>query len=209
MDYYKELFTESDLEKELKEKRKSLDKAFVSLPEYKAYIDSISEINHQIFTEQSKRWEFIHERYKGINREKKKIERIPKNNDFYIDTFDNDKINSLFDEVCSLSDSERKKFLKKVTNHFKYDELDVYEHPQTTIDDIKELQKILAQCVINFVGEKDLKDIDEVHFYFDGIQDSVAQCEWVPSSDSSISVIGWQKENETEFNERKLIGNYF
>ena len=41
------------------------------------------------------------------------------------------------------------------------------------------------------------------------IQDSVAQCEWVPSSDSSISVIGWQKENETEFNERKLIGNYF
>ena len=60
------------------------------------------------------------------------------------------------------------RYLDDIIQEFKYDSLNDYENPTTTIDDIKELQKILAQCVINFVGEKNLKDIDEIHFSFFG-----------------------------------------
>lgn len=57
--------------------------------------------------------------------------------------------------------------------------------------------------------EKELKDIDEIHFSFDGIQDSVEQSEWVSSSDSSISAIGNQEEKDSGMIARRLIGNYY
>lgn len=206
MGYYNELFTKSDLEKELIEKRDALDKAFIESAEYKAYLNSISEINHQIFEEASKRWNFVNEKYKEKNREK--VRFVSK--DFpYVQPIENDKIDSLKESVRFLSEKDRKRFLRDIIQEFKYDYLNDYENPTTTIDDIKELQKILAQCVINFVGEKNLKDIDEIHFSFDGVQDSVEQCEWVSSSDSSISAIGDQEEKDNGMIERRLIGNYY
>lgn len=206
MGYYEDLFAESNLEKELKEKRDALDNAFTESAEYKAYLNSISEINHQIYEEASKRWNSVHEKYKEKNREK--VRFVSK--DFsYVQPIENDKINSLKESVRFLSEKDRERFLRDIIQEFKYDSLNDYENPTTTIDDIKELQKILVQCVINFVGEKNLKDIDEIHFSFDGIQDSVEQSEWVSSSDSSISAIGNQEEKDSGMIARRLIGNYY
>ena len=96
MGYYEDLFAESNLEKELKEKRDALDNAFTESAEYKAYLNSISEINHQIYEEASKRWNSVHEKYKEKNREK--VRFVSK--DFsYVQPIENDKINSLKESV--------------------------------------------------------------------------------------------------------------
>ena len=59
--------------------------------------------------------------------------------------------------------------------------MDDYENPVTTIQDIKDLQQLLAQSLINFVDDRNLSDIDEVSFYFDGVQDSVKAMDWSPA----------------------------
>ena len=51
MGYFEDLFAESELEKELKEKRKVLDDSFHDSPEYKTYAEAMSQINEQIMLE--------------------------------------------------------------------------------------------------------------------------------------------------------------
>lgn len=69
-------------------------------------------------------------------------------------------------------------------------ELKLLSNPQTTQEDIRELQDRLVQCAIDFCKEKGLSDIDGISFGVDGLQDSVEYGKWGPGSDSSIVVTG-------------------
>lgn len=52
----------------------------------------------------------------------------------------------------------------------------------------KELQKRLMQCTIDFFKEKGILDIWSVNWEADDIFSSVKAGEWIPSSDSSITL---------------------
>ena len=46
MGYFEDLFAESELEKELKEKRKVLEDSFYDSPEYKAYDEALEKLTN-------------------------------------------------------------------------------------------------------------------------------------------------------------------
>ena len=85
--------------------------------------------------------------------------------------------------------------------------LDEYKDPKTTRSDIKDLHKLLVQTCINFIKERNLTEIYEVSFGVDGLEnDAIEFGEWTPGMDSSLSVIGLQKEDDDDFRVRKIIG---
>ena len=98
----------------------------------------------------------------------------------------------------------------------KHDDLPKYENPVTTTNDIKELQQRLVQTCIDFVKEKNLTDIDMVHFNVDGLTGNAIEFgEWVPAMDSYIGVEGLQEDTYIgksgkpyTFRVRKFIGEY-
>ena len=83
--------------------------------------------------------------------------------------------------------------------------LDNYENPITTHDDAKELQQLLIKDIIEFIQKRNLTDIDEVYFSADCLQQSVKYNKWVPETDSSISLIGLQHEDNIDFLVRRII----
>lgn len=88
--------------------------------------------------------------------------------------------------------------------------LDEYKDPNTTKSDIKDLHKLLVQTCINFIKERNLTEIDEIKFGVDGLEnDAIEFGEWTPGIDSSLSVIGLQKEDDDDFRVRKIIGESY
>ena len=88
--------------------------------------------------------------------------------------------------------------------------LDEYKDPKTTRSDIKDLHKLLVQTCINFIKKRNLTEIDEVKFGVDGLEnDAIEFGEWTPGIDSSLSVIGLQKEDDDDFRVRKIIGESY
>lgn len=95
--------------------------------------------------------------------------------------------------------------------------LDKYKNPITTQDNIRELQEILVQTCINYAKQHNLTDIDEISFSVNGLSgDSYNAGTWMPSTDSSIEVIGIEFEKFTLMNDgkeyempvRALIGSW-
>lgn len=92
-----------------------------------------------------------------------------------------------------------------------------YKNPITTQDNIKELQEILVQTCIDYMKKHNLTDIDEINFSVNGLSgDSYREGKWMPSTDSSIEVIGIEYEKwklreggkEYEGPIRALIGSW-
>ena len=61
---------------------------------------------------------------------------------------------------------------------------------KTTQEDIKKLQEILVQTVIDYARKHDLSDIDGIDFTADGLKESISNGQWVPCTDSAICVQG-------------------
>lgn len=88
--------------------------------------------------------------------------------------------------------------------------LDNYNNPKTTKEHINELHHILVQTCLNYMKEHELTDIDEISFNADGLSSSYEYNEWTPATDSSLTVVGLQEENnEDNYLVRKIIGESF
>lgn len=83
-------------------------------------------------------------------------------------------------------------------------EYDETPEEKTNIEHIKELQEILVQTVIDYIGKNDLTDIDAVDFHVDGLKGSVPHKEWCPCTDSAITVKG-EKHKCIERKDGKVI----
>lgn len=88
-----------------------------------------------------------------------------------------------------------------------HEDLNDYENPVTTHNDIRDLQEKLVQTCIDFIRERKLTDIDAVGFSVDGLEGNAIEfSEWVPAIDSYISVIGLQNDENINWRVRMLIG---
>lgn len=88
--------------------------------------------------------------------------------------------------------------------------LDEYKDSKTTRSDIKDLHKLLVQTCINFIKERNLTEIYEVSFSVDGLENNAIEFgEWTPGMDSSLSVVGLQKNDDNDFRVRKIIGESY
>lgn len=87
---------------------------------------------------------------------------------------------------------------------------------KTTTKDIKELQEKLVQTCIDFINERNLEDVEMVSFTADALQASAKYKEWIPATDSSITLEGIKVEKmqgkdgkEIDYGVRYEIGSYF
>lgn len=85
--------------------------------------------------------------------------------------------------------------------------LDKYKDPITTETDIDDLHHVLVKTVLDFMKERKLTDIDEIHFSADGLSYSYAKNTWTPATDSSLCLIGIQNDDEFHCPVRKIIGS--
>lgn len=213
--YYDWLLGETKKEKEIHKKLDAERKAFEQTDAYKEHDKRVEELfeelkqaNKERIAEAEKhrpnrkceaRREFDHEAFKKAQEEKKQNR---------MGTY-SDNLRNLIDGYDKLSDAEKKVFqTETVVNYEKYP---MYENPQTTKKEMSELLEILVQECINFINERGLKDVDVISFSADSLQTSAKYDKWVPATDASIYMLGWQKEkasNGKDFDVYKEIGHY-
>jgi di/tripeptidase len=121
----------------------------------------------------------------------KKVEREP----------DSEELKKCLELYKGLSKSEKFRF-----GIIAYERDDVkMQKTVSTHKDIRDLQNVLVQAVIDFVNDRKLTDIEEVSFGMDNVQSSAEYGEWVPATDSSINAYGFEWNDEHQFQERRLI----
>ena len=74
-----------------------------------------------------------------------------------------------------------------------------FENPSVGTELLEKLHDKLVQTAIDFIKEHNIKDIDEIDFSADALQESSEYGYWTPATDSSFRVIGRQD------GKRKLI----
>lgn len=89
-------------------------------------------------------------------------------------------------------------------------DLPKYKDSKITKEQINNLHKLLVQTTIDFLKKENIDEVFEIHFNADGLNWSVKYGEWTPSTDSYMSLIGLQEdENKTLLGKpmrvRKLI----
>lgn len=72
----------------------------------------------------------------------------------------------------------------------------------------KELQERLVQCCIDYINENCDKDIEEVEFRADCLQESAKRGLWYPATDSHIELDGYVLD-ENGLGMRKKLATYF
>lgn len=216
--YYDWLFEETEEEKLIMAEIDAENEAFDKSPEYLAHKERFDALWAKLKKARNSR-------RKEAKKHRPKRKPVKPNNDFDLEAFRKknaeehekkvqalpDNIKNLILSYRSLTDEEKKKFTQMSWyDSPKNEELDKYTNPKTIGDDIKQLQEILVQTVIDFINERNLTDIDAVCFSADGLSTSAKYGEWTCSTDSSISIEGLEEEigqNGDRFTVRRLIGH--
>lgn len=197
-DTYSWLFDESEEEKEVQSRIDQERLQYESSEEYKAHMSKMDSLFDEL-SEASKKRRVEgrkHRRHQISDSSGKKVQDTLREAKIQRKAELEEKIQKLIEEYRELDRLEKQRFnwYKDRDEDWVSDELGPYVNPETTKTDIDQLHEILVQTALDFLEEKNLHDIDEVHFSVDGLQGSVPYGEWCSCTDSSLSLVGLQDE---------------
>lgn len=201
-DFYKKFFENTPKEEEIEKKIEELEANYKNSAPYKEYVEQLNALYNDLSEERHKKnleigpWP---KRDRGV----KKI--FDKKKDFNIKEYtDADRV---LEEYKKLSKEDKRNF-EIGLQALKPENLEPYSNPVTTEGQLSELQDILVQVCINYININGLTDIDEIIFNADSLQHSAHFGKWVPTTDSYIRAVGYEKINDGENNYciRKKIG---
>ena len=202
-DFYKKFFEQTPKEEEIEKKIEQLEADYKNSAPHKEYVEQLNALYNDLAEERrNKKLEIgpHPKRDKGV----KKI--LNKRKDFNIKEYtDADRV---LNEYQKLS-KEGKRNFEIGLQALKSENLEPYSNPVTTEDQLSELQDILVQVCINYININGLTDIDEIAFNADSLQHSAHFGKWVPTTDSYIRAVGYEKINDGKNNYciRKKIGD--
>ena len=202
-DFYTKFFETTPKEEEIEKKIEELEANYKSSASYKEYVEQLNALYNDLAKERrNKKLEIgpRPKRDKGV----KKI--LDKKKDFNIKEYtDADRV---LEEYKKLSKEDKRNF-EIGLQALKSENLEPYSNPVTTEDQLSELQDILVQVCINYININGLTDIDEIAFNADSLQHSAHFGKWVPTTDSYIRAVGYEKINDGKNNYciRKKIGD--
>lgn len=107
---------------------------------------------------------------------------------------DSKEFTAALEAFDKLSNAEK----RKLWWHSKSGEIPVDESQKVDDETMTKLHYILVQTVIDFINEKNLKNVDAVSFSADGLIRSAAFGEWTPETDSFLSLEGIVEEKYTD-----------
>lgn len=214
-DLHSWLFDKSEKEKEIEEKIDQEYDRFDSHPAHQEHREKLQKLFDELKIAKSERvaeGKKHRKPRKGISIPERTPEELAERKQKRYDELP-EELKELITKYNSLSKKEKLEFeyFREHPYRNENDELTEYENPVTTHKDIRDLQDILVQDVIDFINEKGLTDIEAVGFGADGLQASAKEGEWSPSTDSSITVEGLQPMKDDKYNwpVRKIIGKSF
>lgn len=108
----------------------------------------------------------------------------------------------------NLSQKEKIRFLRN-TYSDNFDKIEDYPHPKMKQEDINELHDLLVGICIDYLASKGFDDVDDISLSIDGLKRSIEAVEWIPATDSSLSVFGYSKNDNDDFPTKKLIGESY
>ena len=202
-DFYKKFFENTPKEEEIEKKIEELEANYKNSAPYKEYVEQLNALYNDLSEERHKKTLEIGpwpKRDRGV----KKI--FDKKKDFNIKEYtDADKV---LEEYKKLSKEDKRNF-EIGLQALKPENLEPYSNPVTTEDQLSELQDILVQVCINYININGLTDIDEIIFNADSLQHSAHFGKWVPTTDSYIRAVGYEKINDgkNNYSIRKKIGD--
>ena len=202
-DFYKKFFEQTPKEEEIEKKIEQLEADYKNSAPHKEYVKQLNALYNDLSEERrNKKLEIgpHPKRDKGV----KKI--LDKKKDFNIKEYtDADRV---LEEYKKLSKEDKRNF-EIGLQALKPENLEPYSNPVTTEDQLSELQDILVQVCINYININGLTDIDEIIFNADSLQHSAHFGKWVPTTDSYIRAVGYEKINDGKNNYciRKKIGD--
>lgn len=202
-DFYKKFFEQTPKEEEIEKKIEQLEADYKNSSPHKEYVKQLNALYNDLSKERrNKKLEIgpHPKRDKGV----KKI--LDKKKDFNIKEYtDADRV---LNEYQKLSKEDKRNFDIGLAA-LKSETLEPYSNPVTTEDQLSELQDILVQVCINYININGLTDIDEIIFNADSLQSSAHFGKWVPTTDSYIRAVGYEKINDGKNNYciRKKIGD--
>lgn len=85
-------------------------------------------------------------------------------------------------------------------------EIEKLPHPKMKQEDINELHDLLVGICIDYLASKGFDDVDDISLSIDGLRGSIEAVEWIPETDSFLSVFGYGKNDNDDFPTKKLIG---
>lgn len=88
-------------------------------------------------------------------------------------------------------------------------EIEKLPHPKMKQEDINELHDLLVGICIDYLASKGFDDVDDISLSIDGLQGSIEAVEWIPATDSFLSVFGYSKNDNDDFPTKKLIGESY
>lgn len=88
-------------------------------------------------------------------------------------------------------------------------EIEKLPHPKMKQEDINELHDLLVGICIDYLASKGFDDVDDISLSIDGLKRSIEAVEWIPATDSSLSVFGYSKNDNDDFPTKKLIGESY
>ena len=202
-DFYKKFFEQTPKEEEIEKKIEQLEADYKNSAPHKEYVKQLNALYNDLSEERrNKKLEIgpHPKRDKGV----KKI--LDKKKDFNIKEYtDADRV---LNEYEKLSKEDKRNF-EIGLQALKSENLEPYSNPVTTEDQLSELQDILVQVCINYININGLTDIDEIIFNADSLQHSAHFGKWVPTTDSYIRAVGYEKINDgkNNYSIRKKIGD--
>lgn len=209
--YYDWLTEDSEEEKRIFAEIDEETDRFNSTPEYKAYKERLDSLYKQLRCAHEDRMKEAQKhrvrrpvvkskedattfRARVEQENKERFEKLPMHMQDIINAYN------------SLSESEKTVFTKECWRA-NYGEIKKAENPQTTQKNLEELLTILVQTTIDYINDNGLKDIQEVHFGADSLQESAKYGEWSPATDASIKAYGAVIEDQLSV--RTDLGEYF
>jgi hypothetical protein len=81
-----------------------------------------------------------------------------------------------------------------------YDMPGEFENKPISIMQVYELHNALMKTTIDYLRNQNIKDIDEIMFYADGLLESVKYGKWNAYTDSNVTLFGYEN------NKRKIAG---
>lgn len=91
----------------------------------------------------------------------------------------------------------------------KRSEIEKLPHPKMKQEDINELHDLLVGICIDYLASKGFDDVDDISLSIDGLRGSIEAVEWIPETDSFLSVFGYGKNDNDDFPTKKLIGESY
>lgn len=202
---FDEILKLSPKEKSILNEIDGLQMKYEQSEHYKAFKKQLDDLYDELRKERSTKAQTVINTQRTKRRKGKKtgeITEITKSQTFSSDYY-------LCEEIFDRLSQQEKNHFFAAHCKIKRSEIEKLPHPKMKQEDINELHDLLVGICVDYLASKGFDDVDDISLSIDGLKGSIEAVEWIPETDSFLSVFGYSKNDNDDFPTKKLIGESY